>query len=401
MVAALGVLGIALYFSQAYLYFFSVGMTPVAPVHWYLLTLALGSVALLRDVRLGKYITHSRSLLAWAAAFTFIMAISFVVSVPGRLADDDPLQTLISKQEMVLLLIMFTLIYQARAALEVTTKLLVLVTLISTIINLAEFTIAGIEFSSVAGRSAGLYVDSNLSGTMLVAGMLLSTLRVPTRFRIAYCVFVGIGVLVTFSRSALLLWTAAFIGMLAFGWLTIYRKAAVATAIIGLVMAAHAMNTGGWVSAFEMAGAGDLLTTNTRARIGDSFLDQQDFSKAEREAVALRAFDEWRKAPILGNGIGYSGRYPVRSHNQYLDVASDMGTVGLIAVMALLTLLWCSGTEVGILFGNHLFISNFFSHNNLEFAAVQIAIALALSTSWKDVARLKLSLGFSGAARPA
>jgi O-antigen ligase len=355
---------------------------------------------LLRDVRLGQYISRSKSLFTWAAAFTFIMAISFVVSAPGRLVDDNPIQTLISKQEMVLLLVMFTLIYQAPEAFELTTKLLVPLTLASTAVNLVEFAVAGVEFSSVVGRSAGLYGDANLSGTMLVAGMLLSTLRLPSRLRIPYCLLIGIGVLVTFSRSALLLWTAAFIGMLAFGWLTVYRKAAVMGAIIGIAMAAHAMNTGGWISAFEMAGAGGLLTKNTRARIGDSFLDQQDFSKVEREAVALRAFDEWSRAPLLGNGIGYSGRYPIRSHNQYLDVASDLGIIGLTAVMALLALLWRSGTEVGILFGNHLFLSNFFSHNNLEFAAVQVAIALALSSGWKDVASFKPSIGVNGAVRP-
>ena len=138
------------------------------------------------------------------------------------------------------------------------------------------------------------------------------------------------------------------------------------------------------------------MNSNTRARIGSSFLVQEDFSKKEREEVALRAFEDWQDAPIMGNGIGSSDRDFVRPHNQYLEAASDMGLVGLaVFPFALLFMLWRSGTAVGVLLAVHLFVSNFFTHNNLEFPAVQVAIAIALSSAWKELPP------FNGAERPA
>jgi len=396
MLRALGVLGILLYFSQAYLYFFNTGSIPVKPVHWYLLTLALAPLALALDRNAASCIARGRPLMIWAAATTFVLAVSYVISEPGRLVDDDPLQTFIRKEEMVLLLAVFGIIYQSAATLKLATTVLIPVTLAGTAINISEFASGGAIFSSVAGRAAGLYEDSNLSGSMLVAGMLLTSLRLPMALRIPYCLIVGVGVLVTFSRSAMLLWTAALLGMMAFGWLTRRRKIALVAALIGLAGASQSLMTGGWIAAVEMSGAGDLLNANTRARIGASFFDQHDFSKSEREEVALRAFEDWRDAPIMGNGLGSSDQYSMRPHNQYLEVASDMGFVGLaLFPFALLFLLWRSGTAVGVLLGVHLFVSNFFTHNNLEFPAVQVAIAIALSSSWKELPP------FNGAERPA
>jgi hypothetical protein len=328
-----------------------------------------------------------------------MMAVSYVISAPGRPVDDDPLQEFIREEEMVLLLGAFGIIYQSAATLKLATTLLIPVTLIGTAINIGEFASGDAIFSSVdsiAGRAAGLYGDSNFSGSMLVAGMLLSILRLPLALRIPYSLVVGVGVLVTFSRSAMLLWTAALLGMIAFGWLTRRRKIALVAALIGFSGASQSLTTGGWIAAVEMSGAGDLLNANTRARIGASFFDQHDFSKKEREEVALRAFEDWRDAPIMGNGIGYYDPYRgTRPHNEYLEVASDMGFVGLALVLALLFLLWRSGTAVGVLFAIHMFVSNFFSHNNLEYPAVQVAIAMALSSAWKELPP------FNGAARPA
>ena len=277
-----------------------------------MLTLALAPLALALDKNVARSIARARPLLIWAGATTFMMAVSFGISAPGPLLDYDPhydpLQTFIRKEEMVLLLAAFGIIYQSAATLKLATTVLIPVTLAGTAINIGEFASGDAIFSSVAGRAAGLYENSNFSGSMLVAGMLLSTLRLPLALRIPYCLIVGVGVLVTFSRSAMLLWTAALLGMIAFGWLTRRRKIALVAALIGLAGASQSLMTGGWIAAVEMSSAGDLLNANTRARIGSSFFDQNDFSKNEREEIALRAFEEWRDAPIMGNGIGYSDR---------------------------------------------------------------------------------------------
>jgi hypothetical protein len=396
MLRALGVLGVLLYFSQAYLYFFNTGLTSFKPVHWYLLTLALAPLALALNRNAASCIARGRPLIIWAAATTFVLAVSFGGSTPEQVLDDDPLQSFIRKEEMVLLLALFGIVYQEATTLKLATTILIAVTLFGTAINIGEFAFGDAMFSGIAGRAAGLYQDCNLSGTMLVAGMLLSILRLPLSLRIPYSLVVGVGVFVTFSRSALLLWTAAFLGMSVFGWLTQHRKVALVAALIGLSGASQSLMTGGWIAAMDTVGAGDLLNSNTRARIGSSFLVQEDFSKKEREEVALRAFEDWQDAPIMGNGIGSSDRDFVRPHNQYLEAASDMGLVGLaVFPFALLFMLWRSGTAVGVLLAVHLFVSNFFTHNNLEYPAVQVAIAMALSSAWKELPP------FNGAERPA
>jgi hypothetical protein len=390
----LGVLGVLLYFSYAYLHFYNVGLTSVAPVHWYLLTLGLAPVALAQDKYAARSIARARPLLIWAGATTFVFSVSYAITAAGRSEYDDPLQEFITEEEMVLLLAVFGIIYQSAATLKLATTVLIGATLFGTAMNIGEFASGEAIFSNVAGRAAGLYENSNVSGEMIVAGMLLSILRLPLALRVPYSLVVGVGVLVTFSRSAMLLWTAAFVGMVMFGWLTRHRKVALAAALIGLAAASQSLMTGGLVDAVEALGAGDLLNANTRARIGSSFLDQQDFSKKEREDVALRAFEDWRDAPIMGNGIGYSGHNSVQPHNQYLKIASDMGFVGLALVLVLLCLLLRSGT-VGVLIAVQLFVSNFFSHNNLDSPPVQVAVAMALSVAWKEMS------SFKSAVRPA
>ena len=397
MSGMLGVLGVVLYFSHGFLYFYNAGLTSVAPVHWHLLTLGLAPLALAQDKHVARSIARARPLLIWVGVTTFVLSVSYAFTAAGRPHLDDPLQEFIRLEEMVLLLAVFGITYQRAATLKLATTVLIPVTLAATAINIGEFAFGGEIFSKVGGRAAGLYENSNLSGAMLVAGMLLTSLRLPVALRFPYCLIVGVGVLVTFSRSALLLWTAALMGMLAFGWLTQHRKVALVGALILLSGAAQFLATGGWVAAIEMSGAGDLLNANTRARFGSSFLDQQDESKNEREQVALRAFEDWRDAPIIGKGIGYyvmvpehpnDQSLPVRPHNQYMAVAGEMGFFGLAVVLTQLVLLWRSGTAVGVLLGNHLFIWDFFAHTNLEFASVQVVIAMALSSAWKELPSL-------------
>src|SRR5207237_210395 len=73
---------------------------------------------------------------------------------------------------------------------------------------------APLSFSTVIGRSAGLYMNPNMAGEALVLGMILSVTVLEAQYRVPFILLTGIGILPTFSRAAILTWVIAVGGLI-------------------------------------------------------------------------------------------------------------------------------------------------------------------------------------------
>lgn len=228
-------------------------------------------------------------------------------------------------------------------------------------------------FSAVLGRSAGLYINPNQSGSALVLGMIVSTGVVRERHRLLFMLVAGLGVVTTFSRSAMLAWVIA-VGLLCVGSLVRYRRVR-GLAEIGLagVAALAFFLSPGWDSIQARLEDNYVLNANVLGRVSSLSLGQfDDDSSMERVEVAAQAWDAFGARPFLGSGTGaeLAPPFDVGPHNIYLALLVDHGLLGLLLFPGLaVACVW--GTPPADRLGAATFIVTllflgFFSHNLLS-----------------------------------
>lgn len=373
-------LNILLYFSNAHLYFFEAYITSFRPFYWFLITAIVGTGFIL--LRLKRRLTHQSSyrLIIWASVFIFMATMSFMFISP---ANDTNLQIYISTLESMGLLVILTILFRDEQAARWATFAVFVVVIFSVLMNYGEFFhifSSKWHFSSTPGRAAGLYTNSNLAGQQLVMGMVLSVFIVPKKLRWWYCLFVATGVILTFSRAAIILWIIAVLGL---GWgnvFTLPRKLSVTVLGVGIVFITVTLSLGSWLGAFESAGLGRYLDSNTRERIGSSFIKQTDSSSKERAAVVKRGFSLAFEKPVIGWGIGatknpHTGIAP---HNMYILMGIEYGIPGLFMLFALMWVLWKADNErskiMAVLYG----VGGVFTHNNLDAMPVIMVLAITV-----------------------
>lgn len=377
MLSLYSVLSIFLYASYAYLYFWSVNISPVKPLHWYIISI-IGGVLLVATHR-ACWFPHPRvaRLLVWAVVFVAVVAASYFFSSQQEAA----LQVVINYYESAALLVTMVLLFQPEEVARRAVAALFLVVIFAIGMNFVDFfSSETMAFSKVAGRAAGFYVNPTISGKFLVFGMVLSQSVLPRMFRFPFCLSVGIGVLLTFSRASILLWGIA---ILALSWSEAFvlpRLRSLAIVSCLLFALGSSLVGGLWVGAFEIIGVGDRLNENTASRIGKGFIEQEDRSSQDRVLVAKAGLRLFLAAPVFGHGVGATRVWDSRvsTHNMYLLLGAEQGIVGILLIIWLLWVLWRQGSVEGRIVAILYFVSGFFTHNNLEQPAMQVVLALAI-----------------------
>ena len=200
---------------------------------------------------------------------------------------------------------------------------IVLATLLGVGLNLYELFHPG-TFSSTFGRAAGLYVDSNCSGMALVLGCLLGLTVIPPRWREIFLMFAAAGIIVTFSREA----------MLAFAIL-------VAGAALGRAVSLHRLVVGGAVACalFSVLELGNALRGSeswTGANSDRLSFTTNDTSAQERFQLGRRALDEFEAAPLFGHGFGTDEYWgDIQSHDFFLNMLANYGILGVFLIPTL------------------------------------------------------------------
>jgi len=367
---------VLLYYSYAYLYFFNEELTAIKPAYWYMLSISAGFIYLFLSGKLKIKFDSSLYMIAWAAILFLFSALSYTISIQPEAG----FQTLISWMESLLLLILFIYIFQDEAILHFAAKSLVLVLFISVLINYYDFVFPGM-FSKDIGRAAGMYENANISGGYLVFGMVISVWVFPKRMRSLYCIFIATGVIVTFSRSSMMMWAMA---MLLLAWknaFVVSRGPAIMSMFVLMLFLVLTLVSGVWFKVFQAVGVDSYLSENAKNRIGGSFIEQKDNASLSRQYAAKLAWGLFIKSPIIGHGLGSTqeGNTAVGAHNMYLRLAVEMGIIGFIFIVALIVILWKSSSNVASIIAILYTFLSFFTHNSIEQVAMQIIIAMSVA----------------------
>ncbi len=207
-------------------------------------------------------------------------------------------------------------------------------------LNIYELFYPG-SFSYVTGRSAGLYVNPNKSGTALLLGMIFSVGLLPHKYRMPFALLVGLGVLLTFSRAAMIGWPLVATILVLTGEIRLKRSLIVGCMVLVIGIAALLPWWNDLLFQPEnvsMLNADGIERLQWLESLQNFNVESSDYSTLERKEVAGLAWNMFAEKPILGHGVGASmdWGFHVSSHNQYLNMMVDHGILGLFILPSLI-----------------------------------------------------------------
>jgi len=314
----------------------------------------------------------------WLWVYLCNSIICFLYSPQG----DIEVEALHETIRVSVLLFSFFIILQGDRAIHVSRLALIVVIIFSVIMNVVDFIMP--LWSKVPGRGAGFYVNPTISGKMLVLMMVGSVPLIPQKIRLAYCVFVGVGVLVTFSRGPWFLWLIAVIGLSMTGYLQTGRKG-ISIIVVSFLSSfiLYSVLTGGFLDLLTVTGTDEYLTRGTLARIGGSGSAFNDLSTETRAATAAKAWAVFAESPWLGAGLGHDQKWSVGAHNTYLRLAAEGGLFRLGVFIGFLVSLWFMTDNIGRIVLVVYAASSMTSHNNLQSPTMLVFLALIAVLSKK------------------
>lgn len=240
-------------------------------------------------------------------------------------------------------------------------------------------------FSTVPGRGASFYLNSNETAMLLVAFAIIASSHLRVMGNYLLWVIVSFGVLVTFSRSGWLMLMIGLFGLSVLGKFGGGRIRFVLLGVVGLVIAGvFAAYLSGdlyiWLSRSTLA---EFLDPNTLARLGSQGAAIDDYSSLERRDIFWFGLDKFLESPFIGWGVGYGYVWAesASTHNMPLALAVELGVAGPLLYFAFF------GTAVAFVRGPAqlltivLIFGGASSHNQFEFIADALVIAFVVAST--------------------
>ncbi len=304
------------------------------PLFW--IVMFAGMCAPLILSRLNEGHIQMRPVVLWGIAYLLISVFWYYRTDQDAVAFQEVQTRFVSVIFLVLMLIVFSGEREQRLA----RCWIAGAVLLATALNVYEL-FNPLTFSTIPGRSSGLYSNVNQSGAALVLGLILSYQVIPDRFKVAFVTITAIGVLPTFSRSSMIGWVlvVAFFFVRA-GIVAQFRRIATFT-VVAVVLVYSPL----WSDLQSTLQERGLINLDILQRV--SFLTgggTEDASSNERRGVAAKAWEMYGQQPVLGWGTGANRHiegFDVGTHNIYLAMIVDHGVLGFFIVPGLLlSVIW-------------------------------------------------------------
>jgi O-antigen ligase len=255
---------------------------------------------------------------------------------------------------------------------------------------------AGTPFSN-PGRGAGLFINANQAGTALVVMGIIAMPFVSKRWHALILLVVLLGVVPTFSRSAILF---ALIAAGVWIWHERSQRWNVVFILVGLPLI---ISLG--VQLFDIGIASrEINTSNVTDRVAffTNFGGAADSSADERQYVAALSWQKFTEHPLTGLGVGVTDAlsndwgYHQSTHNMFLRLMVEQGILGGAMYLVFLMLIFARGrgliknastaVEKNIGIALILMALNFtfiglFSHTLLQEPSTIISLALLLAAA--------------------
>ncbi len=242
----------------------------------------------------------------------FIWVIAFILSTTLAIQLSTLSETVIyvikTLTKAITAFVCLLMIMTSRETIKAALYASLLVVIVGSLLNLYEFFNSSVQWSSVAGRSAGWYINANQSGITLVMALVFASLIVPRNLLWPLIVLTTLGVLVTFSRTAWVLLLIAIAGISIQKYVRIDQEfkllnlkvrdlSALAIAVVIAGSFIPLIFSGQGYKLVENTRLESLLTKKTAERISGVVTDGQ---KEARKGVLIEAIRAGAEKPIFG-----------------------------------------------------------------------------------------------------
>ncbi|MEP7153134.1 MAG: O-antigen ligase family protein [Nitrospira sp.] len=358
-----------------------------APKHWVLGFLLLAVPVLIRQRTVWDTLTSPVAL--WCFGYAWLTVLWFFLSSQSDMAWQEVRLRFLA----IIDLLMFLILFNNPAVTRIARQTLAAGVLVGVAFQIYELFVP-MSFSRVLGRSAGLYMDPNLTGEALVVGMILSVTVLEPRYRAVFTLVAGIGVFLTLSRGGIVTWMIAAGSLILGGRL--HLKHLALSGLIGVLLITMMLlpRWDNFLTTLERTG---VINKNMEERLGwlTDPSGVSDRSSWERKYVAKRAWDKIAEHPFFGNGTGSALETDIQPHNQYLTFMLDHGLIGaMVLPLLVLAVVWGSHGEtlhLGIVFGGAVMLLSLFTHTILyrEHSLILFALMASMAAASRENASTK------------
>jgi O-antigen ligase/polysaccharide polymerase Wzy-like membrane protein len=191
---------------------------------------------------------------------------------------------------------------------------------------------------TVPGRAAATFLNPTKAGEAMLLTFLLAIPVLRPRYRALLLFLVGAGVILTFSRAAILGWMLLWLFLLVRKGVPRYTLAAPMVALGALPLLLGSFES--YLEGREDLSAGLDNILGRLEFFQDHALD--DFSALERAQVLEAGLDLFLRNPVFGVGAGVTDLWslPVSVHNQLVMLAAECGVFGIALWVWLAVILW-------------------------------------------------------------
>jgi len=325
----------------------------------------------------------------WAFIYFIIITVYFILSGTGKV-EFEYYKELVNS--IIIILAYYWILSEKKEYIKVARVAILHATIITVILLVIDFFDPGVILDRnssffIAGRASGITLNPNTAGSILTLGLIFSIDMVPKKLRLFYMLLVFVGVLVTFSRSALLLYIILTIIFL------FQKKISLFSLLVGVfslsflfgIMLAFALNF--------MKSHG-IRTTNIEERI--AYIESMggsgnDDSANERILIVKAAYELFADNPFFGKGFAATAlwHHKVEAHNQYMNYFAQYGILSLL-IFPLLVYLSAKGARdeaksVAIAFVIFMLIKGIFTHNILRSYYYLITFVLMMNMTMVSI----------------
>ncbi|TCS34318.1 O-antigen ligase-like membrane protein [Paucimonas lemoignei] len=243
---------------------------------------------------------------------------------------------------------------------------------------------------AVLGRAAAMFINPTTAAEAALLVFIFACAVVSPKYRLFLFVLMAAGILVTFTRSAII--------AMAFLWVAFVYKRILprSTILISAILLVLGVMSFGAFEAYlgnrqDLGGA----IENVQARLNFfSSAELTDDSSLERAAVIRAGWEVFLQNPVFGAGAGATQFWSLRAstHNQLLLMAVEYGLLGIVLWGWLAIILWKGrffehrGLQLAIFF-LYVFMS-MFTHLMLDSASYWLA-TFALASLRRDGAGMR------------
>ena len=232
-----------------------------------------------------------------------------------------------------------------------------------------------------AARISGIYSNQNESAQAIVYSFFLLSFFLHRKISIPLLLLIFIPVLVTFSRAGIAMWCMVFLFIC-----TIDRSDKIslpgffASVVFLFCLLAFLIN-GHLADLLRTLELDSSLNTAMLDRVTGNIFTQEDDSSTSRKSVALFTLSVFIDNPLFGIGLGgFTGEETVhlKSHNMFLQLAAEIGILGLLCYLLLLAIPFLQKYRFGIAYSLLTAFASMFTHSQLSQSWFVLTTAIVL-----------------------